>query len=569
MFHDKIEMPEGVFCMQMQKKNALVITLVYSGFGVSLILLSDWFFYRIYDGIEDFVYFSVIKGLLFVLLSTLILFSALSVYLNRHQEKMEKFSAVLDKQDSYERFYENQKTLLINIIKKAPVPQILHTEDQQFLAVSLSLEKISGYTLKEIPSIGSWVKHLYPNDPDTFMNHAKKLYDIDDVIDEGPTKLISKQGAPFYLHWHTAFVGYNERGLKMMVSTGIDITEQKTRKQELTHLSYIDELSGLYNRRYFQEISKQYETRENVAIVAADINGLKLVNDIFGHKQGDTLIKRFGTVLQTHFPKHSHIVRIGGDEFIVLIEDYASHNIQALCNTVKDAFKESSKDYFASVALGVSVKQKRESINQGVSRAENGLYHDKIYEYHKDSDHLIENITKMMFRTTDESKAHIEQLKAYASPLKKALNLSKDKCDELDQLIELHDVGKVSIDSAIFEKQGPLNPEEKNHMMRHSEIGYRIASMLPKLKSVAYPILTHHENLDGSGYPLGLEGDAIPLTSRIFRVLDTYSTMISNTSNGDSVSKEEAYQFITYNSGALFDETIVNAFVETLKEKWA
>jgi len=551
--------------MPIQKRTAIFLTIIYSVFGVTWILLSDWFFYTLYEGLEDFVYFSVIKGLLFVMLSTFMLYGALSVFLNRHKEKMDELNAILDSQDTYASYYENQKVLLNKMVEHSPVPQILHREDQQILMMSKSLETLSGYTLKEVPTIEKWVNLVYPNNASKLYDHIKMLYTIDDSINEGVTKFINKFDKPIYLNWSTAFIGYNESGLKLMISTGIDITEQKTREQELTHLSYIDELSGLYNRRYYHKLTKTLNHAEDIGIILADINGLKLVNDIFGHEKGDSLIKIFGDVLRDHFSKDCHIIRLGGDEYVIISETFNPHETNELKTKIKDAFKKKAKDFFSSVAIGFTAKRKKETLQEAFSRAENMLYRDKVYEYHKDSDGFIERIKTLVYETTDESPNHIDKLKKAAEPLKKALDLSQDKCKELDKLIELHDIGKLSMDRYIFKKPGILNSEEKKHMERHSEVGYRIASSLPKYRNIAYPILTHHENIDGSGYPLGLENGKIPLTARIFRVLDTYVSMTSNTRYRNALSKEKALEFICYNKGALFDECVVDAFLETQK----
>ncbi len=548
--------------MQLQKRTAIGLTIIYSLFGVAWILVSDWFFYTLYDGLEDFVYFSVIKGLLFVMVSTFMLYGALSVFLNRHKEKMTELNTILENQDTYAAYYQNQKRLMVKMVEHSPVPQILHREDQHIIMMSKSLESLTGYSLKEVPNIERWVHLVYRDNATKLHDHIKTLYTIDESMREGIVKLMNKDDNPVYLDWHTTLIGYNESGLKIMISTGIDKTEQKTREQEMKHISYIDELSGLYNRRYYQALTKTFDQAEDIGVILADINGLKLVNDIFGHEKGDEIIILFGDILKRHFPKDSHIIRLGGDEYVIISETFNPHETNQLKIKIKQAFKNEAKDFFSSVAVGFTAKRKKESLLEALSRAENMLYRDKVYQYHKNSDLIIEKIKTLVYETTDESKDHIKRLHDAAEPLKKALNLSQDKCKELTKLIELHDIGKLSMDRYIFKKKEGLSREEKKHMERHSEVGYRIASSIPKYKHIAYPILTHHENIDGSGYPLGLENDDIPLTARIFRVLDTYVTMTANTQYRPALSKAQAVEFIRHNKGALFDARVVDSFLD-------
>jgi HD-GYP domain-containing protein (c-di-GMP phosphodiesterase class II) len=136
---------------------------------------------------------------------------------------------------------------------------------------------------------------------------------------------------------------------------------------------------------------------------------------------------------------------------------------------------------------------------------------------------------------------------------------------KLELLAVLHDIGKMSINKDILEKDGQLTESEWLEIQKHPESGYRIASASPELKPVAYYILCHHERWDGSGYPYGLKGEDIPLLSRIIAVVDTYDAITHDRSYRKAKQREFAIDEIRKNSGVQFDPKIVDAFLNIKK----
>ncbi len=553
--------------MGYKKKDALVVATVYAIFATIWIVFSDWFFFTINESLEEFVYFSIIKGLLFVWGSAAIIFISISAQIRYRHSQEQTTQKLRDTQSEYLTLYENKKAMFYSAIKSAPIPMILHTENKRIKLVSDVFETITGYTAKEIPTMRAWVEKAYPMNTDEYYRKIMALYDLEGTLDEGPTKLQTKSGEAVHFHWYTSYIGYDEDGLKVILSSAINITEQKTKEKELTHDSYHDDLTGLFNRRYYNEIIKRYDKHHNMGIVLADINGLKLVNDVFGHTHGDELLIKFSNCLKDHFPKTATIARIGGDEFVILLEDYKTNQIKEIAQSIKKNIRHNGKeDIIPSAAFGYTRKLDNESFKTAFIRAENMLYKDKIHEYNKQTASIIESLKYTLLQNTDESEVHIERLKKIAQPLISVLDLNSQEQRELRLLIELHDIGKISIDYSIYENAAKLTDEEKKEIERHSEIGYRIANALPKLKNVAYAILTHHENVDGSGYPFGLNEEEIPLISKIFRVIDSFETMTRERNYQAAMNKQKALEEIKRLSDIYYCPHVVQALERVFPE---
>lgn len=146
------------------------------------------------------------------------------------------------------------------------------------------------------------------------------------------------------------------------------------------------------------------------------------------------------------------------------------------------------------------------------------------------------------------------------------MGLSQSKLDQLELFAMLHDIGKIGVDDRILNKPAQLDSEEWISMRRHPEIGCRIATASPKLKHIALLILTHHERYDGSGYPVGLKGEEIPLLSRILAVADAYDAMTEERIYRKALSKEQAIEELMRNAGTQFDPYITELFIDCIKE---
>ncbi|MGH7886424.1 MAG: GAF and HD-GYP domain-containing protein [Candidatus Binatia bacterium] len=165
----------------------------------------------------------------------------------------------------------------------------------------------------------------------------------------------------------------------------------------------------------------------------------------------------------------------------------------------------------------------------------------------------------------EETGDHIVRVNEYSYFIAKQLGMAASWCDEIRYSAQLHDVGKMSVDSAVLKKKGGLNPEERTEMNRHTVYGYRILAASPRLKMGAEIALNHHEKWDGTGYPNSAKGEAIPLSARIVQVADIYDALRSERPYKPAFSHAEAVKIITEGDERIeprahFDPQLIDLF---------
>ena len=160
------------------------------------------------------------------------------------------------------------------------------------------------------------------------------------------------------------------------------------------------------------------------------------------------------------------------------------------------------------------------------------------------------------------TSGHCSRMRNLCVRLGKLLGLKSEEIEILEYASLLHDLGKVSVNELILNKEGPLNEEEFMSVKRHSEVGEKILNDIPLMKQVAIVIGAHHENFDGSGYPRGLKGSEIPLIARIIAVADTFDAMSSDRPYRKGLSLEFVIGELKRVSGAQLDPQIVEVFLE-------
>ena len=165
----------------------------------------------------------------------------------------------------------------------------------------------------------------------------------------------------------------------------------------------------------------------------------------------------------------------------------------------------------------------------------------------------------------EETGNHIIRVNEYSYFIAKTLGMDDQWCDDIRYSAQLHDVGKMSVDAAVLKKKGGLDAAEREEMDRHTVYGYQILSASPRLSLGAEIALNHHEKWDGTGYPNGVAGDAIPLSARIVQMADIYDALRSERPYKPSFSHSKTIKILTRGDDRIdpaghFDPTLVRLF---------
>lgn len=349
-----------------------------------------------------------------------------------------------------------------------------------------------------------------------------------------------------------------------------DVRKERENMDKILYLNYHDELTGLYNRRFLTKemIRLNTESMLPIALIMADVNGLKLTNDVFGHEVGDELLQKVSDVFKEACRKQDIIARWGGDEFLFFLPNTQLVDADKMIQSIKKNLQEkSNKSIQISVSMGCSVKTMAdEDINRILQQAEERMYHQKLLEGKNYRITIMNTLLATLYEKSAETEEHARRLSKYCHMIGEELMLSNEEMDRLSLFAKLHDIGKVRVQHSILQKAGPLTESEWEEIKKHPEIGYRIALNTPELSVVAENILSHHERWDGHGYPRGLKGKAIPFLCRILAVADAFDAMTNHKAYRKALSVPEALTELKQNAGTQFDKKIVDVFIELIRE---
>jgi diguanylate cyclase (GGDEF)-like protein/PAS domain S-box-containing protein len=368
----------------------------------------------------------------------------------------------------------------------------------------------------------------------------------------------------------TASPLYNANGRRVGAIESIrDVTERRRAEEKIRYLSHFDKLTGLYNRSFFEEEVKRLDQKEYlpISIIIGDVNGLKLVNDAFGYREGDRLLLRAAQILKDSCRQEDIIARWGGDEFIILLPHTYHQQALQICQCIKNACQQSeSEPIQVSIALGTASKETiDENIFTIIKETDDRMYSNKVQESKNTRNSFILSLENSLRTRTGKSQFYVVHKQESAKKLGLLLGLSTNELQNLLLLASLHDIGNITISPEILFKAAALTPGEWEIIKKHPETGYRIAQSTPELLAIAEAILAHHERWDGTGYPLGIAGQEIPLGARILAIVDSYNAMISGRPYKAAISPSQALQEIYKCAGSQFDPELVRLFLELKK----
>jgi len=342
--------------------------------------------------------------------------------------------------------------------------------------------------------------------------------------------------------------------------------ERATELASTLYLSYHDQLTGLYNRRFYTEELEKLDSKENlpITIVMGDVNGLKLINDSFGHAMGDELLKKVAEVIKMGCRTEDIIARLGGDEFVIILPKTAAFETEQIIERIKDlSLREKVGNIDISISFGYATKSnKEENIQEIFTHAEDLMYWHKRSESSVNRNKTIDLVMNTLYTRSNREQLHSIKVSKICEAIATKMDFSENDVHQIKIAGLMHDIGKIEIDENILNKPEKLRKDEWEKMQRHPEVGYRILSSVNEFSVIADDILEHHERWDGKGYPRGLKGEESSLYARIIAVADSYDAMTSDRAYGKAMSEEVAINEIRRCSGTQFDPTIVKIFIE-------
>jgi len=383
------------------------------------------------------------------------------------------------------------------------------------------------------------------------------------------TALVRKDGRKVSIADSAAPIRDGQGRVLGVVMVFRDVSRERKKQERIRYLSVRDPLTGLFNRRFMEEKLKEIEASEHrpCTVLMADVNGLKFVNDVFGHQEGDRLLKAAVRVLERSCGRESYAARWGGDEFLLLLPG-GPEQAERLAETIRArSAKVKGTGIALSLALGWAAKTAPgQSFCQVLKEAEENMYRNKLVEGRSYRRSIVDSLVNTLNARSIETQEHCQRIRHLCTLMAERLGLSARDRDELTLLALLHDIGKIGLSETILNKPGPLTDEEWDEIRKHPEIGYRIAHNTPELGKVADLILYHHERWDGRGYPWGLKGEEIPYLCRVMAVADAFDAMTGSRPYRSPVRFREALSEIERNAGTQFDPDVARLFIEIMQE---
>lgn len=383
-------------------------------------------------------------------------------------------------------------------------------------------------------------------------------------------RLLSKDGRTRYIEYYAAPIMDDMDKKIAVVLVFRDVTEEKEHNDRLRYLSTHDSLTGLYNRRFFEESLKANDTKANlpISIIVGDVNGLKLTNDIFGHYQGDLLLLASADVFQKACDKTDVIARWGGDEFVAMLPNTPYDEAQEIIARIKKEFSvKQLRAVKSSISMGCATKTSPdESIERILEQAEDAMYSNKALEHGYIRNAAISEIIEMLHQNSAREKEHSLRVSELCARMGKRLGLPEDEIRKLREAGYLHDIGKIVLGPDLINKNHLLTSREWNEVKRHTIVGYRILNSFDSTVDLTESVLTHHERWDGTGYPKSLKGEEIPRTARIISIVEGYDRMTHDSDNIRAKTKQKAIEILRENAGTMFDPELVEIFIDMIEK---
>ena len=379
-----------------------------------------------------------------------------------------------------------------------------------------------------------------------------------------------------------------------------------------------DPMTGLYNRRYFEEqltkeLDRYQRFKHPFSLIIADLDLLKKINDKYGHNSGDLAIKHIANVLRRNVRDVDTVARFGGEEFVVLLPETDYQHARMVSERICAAIREEPLPDIGSItaSLGLAtfphdaddreklfeladqalflakdqgrnrvcsvsedlLPSKKENVTKPSVVATRTTYTRpdpaaKSIDLHFVAENGLLGILSQIAQTIDERESqnpeHASQVCAYTAKLAGALHYSKEHIELVSLAAALNNLGKIDIPEEILRKGEGLSQDEAEMFKSSPTKAARLLEPGKLLQEAAPIIEAYKEHWDGTGYPKGLKGEEIPIEARLIAIADAYVSLTINRDNAKALSQEEAVKIIQNGAGKEFDPRLVRIFVGLL-----
>lgn len=386
------------------------------------------------------------------------------------------------------------------------------------------------------------------------------------------------------------------------------LTEVDRLYREQARAAITDAVTDLPNHRAVmshieEEVVRCQTDRCSCAVLFVDLDHFKRVNDTWGHRAGDAILREIGSRLSSNLRTKDFVGRYGGEEFAIVLTDtdlngagdtakrlLAAVNSQP-CNWQSDD-TQSVIPIEISASIGVAVYQlhgvSREAL---IEAADGAMYQAKHHGRNQvwiadveilpaqgtrstmDGEPVTERIavkalTAAASAHDREMNDHAQRMMRLAEATAHALNRPEEELHLIRMAALLHDIGKIGVPQTILHKPGPLTDDEWKVMRQHPEIGRQILEQVGGIfHCLAHIVAAHHERWDGQGYPNQLSKEAIPMSARILAVVDSFDAMTSDRPYRAAMPVTEAIAELQRCAGRQYDPIVVTAFLQVLAQE--
>ena len=393
--------------------------------------------------------------------------------------------------------------------------------------------------------------------------------------------------------------------------------------QAVKEQAVTDSMTGLFNRRYFEEFIKKEAIRaerqnQHFTVIGLDLDHLKQINDVYGHNYGDIAIKAIAEVLKSNARSIDIAARMGGEEFNLILPGVDSAGGLVAAERIRKAIEGIELEKIGHITASVGVAtylEHSDDLDELLELTDQAMYESKrkgrnrvtlakpsketswqdiaiktyidILTKHRipveetTAKLLTQKLKEMNFNNEklyqvadalvstynpDHNDGSVKQKVQLATLLAKRFDLSKEQIDKLKIAVLLYDIGNTMLPKELLNKTEPLSEEDKESIKQHPVIAAReILKPISNITDIIPIIEKHHENWNGSGYPNHISGEEIPIESQIILIIDSYFALLENRPYREANSKESALKIMMGEINSKWSEKLAHEFISIVK----